>query len=69
MKERVIRAVAGSFVLISVTLAFTVHIYWLALAAFVGINLLQSSFSKFCPLEKILTKLGVEDTHAGARSC
>ncbi len=59
MRERVIRAVAGTFVLTSVLLAFTVNIQWLWLAVFVGANLLQSSFTKFCPLEMILTKFGV----------
>jgi hypothetical protein len=60
MRERVVRAVAGSMTLISVILAFTVNIQWLWLGAFVGTNLLQSSFTKFCPLELILDKLGVE---------
>ena len=60
MRERIVRAVAGSFVLISITLAYFVSINWLLLSAFVGVNLLQSSFTKFCPLEKILNKLGVE---------
>jgi hypothetical protein len=59
MKERIVRAVAGVFVLISIMLAYLVHINWLALAAFVGLNLLQSSFTKFCPLELILDKMGV----------
>lgn len=54
MKERIIRAVAGIFILTSITLAYWVHINWLGLAAFVGINLVQSSFTRFCPLEKIL---------------
>lgn len=60
MRERIVRAVAGTMVLISVTLALTVNIYWLGLAAFVGLNLFQSSFTKFCPLEIILDKAGVE---------
>ena len=60
MKERIIRAVAGTLVLVSITLAYFVNIYWLGLAAFVGLNLLQSSFSRFCPLEKILEKAGVQ---------
>ena len=60
MRERVVRAVAGTMVLISITLAFFVNIYWLGLAAFVGINLLQSSFTRFCPLEIILDKAGVK---------
>jgi len=50
-KEHIVRAVAGSMVLISVVLTVFVSIYWLILAAFVGLNLLQSSFTKFCPLE------------------
>ncbi len=61
MKERIIRAVAGTLVLTSVLLAIFVNIYWLALAAFVGLNLFQSSFTKFCPLEYFLEKFGVEN--------
>jgi len=60
MKERIVRAVAGTMVLISITLAYLISIYWLGLAAFVGINLVQSSFTRFCPLEMILDKFGVE---------
>ncbi|MBL7743955.1 MAG: DUF2892 domain-containing protein [Chitinophagaceae bacterium] len=60
MRERIIRAVAGTLVLTSITLAYFVHINWLLLAAFVGLNLLQSSFTRFCPLEEILKKAGVE---------
>jgi hypothetical protein len=60
MKERIVRAVAGSLVLISITLAYFVHINWIWLAVFVGVNLLQSSFTKFCPLEIILGACGVE---------
>lgn len=60
MRERIVHAVAGTFILISITLALLVNINWLFLAAFVGLNLLQSSFTKFCPLAKILDKFGVE---------
>ena len=60
MKERIVRAVAGTFVLTSIALAHFVNINWLWLAVVVGANLLQSSFTKFCPLEKILDALGVE---------
>ncbi|MFY7651464.1 MAG: YgaP family membrane protein [Chitinophagaceae bacterium] len=60
MKERIIRAVAGSFILTSVSLAYWVDINWLWLAVFVGFNLLQSSFTKFCPLEKILIALKIK---------
>jgi len=60
MKERIIRAVAGSLVLISILLSYYVSEYWLLLGVFVGINLVQSSFTKFCPLEKILDKAGMK---------
>lgn len=58
MKERIVRAVAGSFVLLSIALAHFVNTHWIWLAVFAGVNLLQSSFTKFCPLEKILDKMG-----------
>jgi hypothetical protein len=57
--ERYIRMFAGSFVLISLALAHFVNPHWLWFTAFVGANLLQSSFTRFCPLEMILRKLGV----------
>jgi len=60
MKERIVRAVAGSMVLFSLTLGWFVSPYWLLLTAFVGLNLLQSSFTRFCPLEKILDYAGVK---------
>jgi hypothetical protein len=47
MRERIVRAVAGTLVLVSIALAYFVNNYWLALAAFVGLNLLQSSVTKF----------------------
>ncbi|HZW69801.1 MAG TPA: DUF2892 domain-containing protein [Hanamia sp.] len=61
MKERIVRAVAATMVLASVTLAYTVNINWLWLCVFVGVNLLQSAFTKFCPLELILKAGGVKD--------
>lgn len=60
MRERIVRAVAGSIVLISIALTYYVSIKWLWLGVFVGVNLLQSSITKFCPLEKILDAAGVE---------
>ena len=61
MKQRIIRAFAGSIILISITLAIKVNINWLWLTAFVGANLFQSSITKWCLLEVILGKLGVKD--------
>ena len=57
--ERYIRLFAGSFVLLSLLLANVHSRHWLWFTTFVGFNLLQSSLTKFCPLEIILRKLGV----------
>ena len=54
-----IRRFAGAFVLISLALAHYHSPYWLWFTAFVGFNLLQSSFTNFCPLEMMLRKFGV----------
>ncbi|NHM02967.1 YgaP family membrane protein [Flavobacterium difficile] len=61
MKNRIIRAIAGSFVLISILLSIYVNPNWLWFTAFVGANLLQSSITKWCLMEDILAKLGVKD--------
>ncbi|MBK9046601.1 MAG: DUF2892 domain-containing protein [Bacteroidetes bacterium] len=61
MINRIIRSVAGSFILISVILAIYVNLNWLWFTAFVGINLLQSSFTKWCLMEDILKKAGVKE--------
>ncbi len=68
MKERIVRAVAGTFVLTSIVLAFYINIQWLWLGIFVGVNLLQSSFTRFCPLEKILDAFGVDKERYGSCS-
>lgn len=56
--ERIVLAFAGTVVLLSVILSVTVNLNFLWLTAFVGTNLLQSSFTGFCPLAIILKKLG-----------
>ena len=61
MKERIVRAVAGTIVLTSIILAYAVNISWLWLDVFVGVNLLQSAFTKFCPLELILKAAGIKN--------
>lgn len=61
MLNRIIRAVAGTFILISLLLAIYVNINWLWFTAFVGANLLQSSITKWCLMEDILKKFGVKD--------
>lgn len=57
--EQWIRAIAGTFVLVSVGLGYFHHRYWFLFTAFVGLNLLQSAFTKWCLMENILEKLGV----------
>jgi glucan phosphoethanolaminetransferase (alkaline phosphatase superfamily) len=57
--ERVIRVVAGSFILISVALEYFVNKWCLLFAAFVGLNLFQFGFSDFCPMKDILLAFGV----------
>lgn len=57
--QRVIRFVAGLFVMISVFLGYYVSEYWFLFTAFVGINLLQSSITCWCLMEDILSALGV----------
>ncbi len=58
--ERWVMAVAGTFILISVNLAVFYSINWLWFTGFVGLNLLQSAFTGFCPLAIILKKMGVK---------
>lgn len=55
----IIRRFAGAFILLSLVLAHYHSPYWLWFTAFVGFNLLQSSFTDFCPLEMVLRKFGV----------
>ena len=52
--DSIIRRFAGFFVLVSVALGYFVHPAWLLFTAFVGVNLIQSSVTKFCPLERVL---------------
>lgn len=56
--DRIVLAFAGSMIILSLLLSYFVSPYWLALTAFVGVNLLQSAFTGFCPLAMILKKAG-----------
>ena len=60
MINRFIRAIAGTFILISLLLAHYVDPNFLWFTAFVGANLLQSSFTQWCLMETILKKLGIK---------
>lgn len=57
--EYAIRAIAGSFILLSLSLGYLVSPYWFLFTGFVGLNLLQSAFTGWCPMETFLGKLGV----------
>lgn len=57
--DRLVFAIAGTFILFSLALAQWVHPYWLWFTVFVGANLLQSAFTGFCPLALVLKALGV----------
>ena len=59
--ERYLRLIAGAFVAVSVALGYWVHPGWFALTTFVGLNLFQSAFTKWCPMMTILRKLGVPE--------
>jgi hypothetical protein len=58
--ERSLRLIAGAFVLASAGLAYWLNPAWLLFTAFVGLNLIQSAFTNWCPMMTILRKLGVE---------
>lgn len=59
--ERGLRLTAGTFILISLALAYWVSPYWLLFTAFVGLNLFQSGISNWCPAMMILRKIGLKD--------
>jgi hypothetical protein len=60
--ERYLRLIAGAFVLATTCLAVVHSRYWLLFTGFVGLNLVQSAFTNWCPMMTILRKLGVSDT-------
>ena len=65
--ERIVRIVAGSFILLSLSLGVEgspvfVSRYFLLLTAFVGLNLFQSGFTQICPLNNILAKFGIKNS-------
>lgn len=60
--ENYIRRIAGTLVLISLALGLWVSKWWFLFTAFVGLNLIQSSFTGWCLMEDILRKFGVKDS-------
>ena len=66
--DRLIRRFAGVFVLLSLALGWWIHPAWFLFTAFVGVNLLQSSVTRFCPLERVLGRLGLAGCVAAPRA-
>jgi hypothetical protein len=64
--ERGVRLMAGVMVLLSLALAHFLSPYWLWLTVFVGLNLLQSAFTNWCPAMAILRGIGFKDANCGA---
>ena len=62
--DKAVMAFAGAMVLVSVALSLWLTLYWLLLTAFVGLNLLQASFTGFCPLAVALRRFGVRPGQA-----
>ena len=60
-QERAIRILAGTMVLISLGLGFFVSQWWYLLTVFVGLNLIQSGFTGFCPPQKLLARMGLKE--------
>ncbi len=58
--DTALRGIAGSFILLSLALAHWVSPWWLLFTAFVGLNLLQSAFTRWCPMMAILRKAGMK---------
>jgi len=61
MKERMIKGIAGTFILIGLLLGYFVNEYFYLINVFVGLNLLQTSFTKWCLLGNILGSCGVKE--------
>jgi hypothetical protein len=57
-----LRLIAGVFVIASVLLGMFVHPYFLWFTVFVGLNLVQSAFTRWCPMMSILRRLGIQDS-------
>ncbi len=59
--NQALRALAGLVILLSLALGTWVHPYWYIFTAFVGANLLQSAFTRWCPAMAIFRKIGLKD--------
>lgn len=61
--ERYLRLIAGSFVVASLILGYLQNPYWFLFTAFVGLNLVQSAFTNWCPMMTFLRWLGIKEAH------
>lgn len=59
--ENALRSIAGVFILLSLALTHYVSPWWMLFTAFIGLNLLQSGFTKWCPMIWILKKAGMRN--------
>lgn len=66
--ERALRMIAGAVVLISLALGYWVSPYWYLFTAFVGLNLLQSAFTNWCPMMVVLRKLGLPEPACASKA-
>jgi hypothetical protein len=64
--ERALRLIAGFFVMVSTLLAYLHNPYWLLFTGFVGLNLVQSAFTNWCPMVWILSKAGLPPCTVGS---
>jgi len=64
--ERVVVALSGFMILLSLALAYLVSPYWLAFAAIIGLNLSQSAFTGFCPIAYVLKAVGMRPGSASS---
>ncbi|ATC93076.1 YgaP family membrane protein [Pseudoalteromonas tunicata] len=56
-----LRLIAGFMIIVSVLLSYFVHPYWTFFTLFIALNLIQSAFSKWCPMISLLRSLGLKD--------
>jgi hypothetical protein len=64
-QQQAVHVLAGSLILLGLTLAHAVSPWWLLLPVFVGLNLFQWGFTGFCPAEKLFAKLGLRSAPCG----
>ena len=69
MLNKYFRVIVGFMMLLTVFLTFYVSINWLWFGVFIGVNMIQSAFTKWCLLETILVKLGVKNEGSSCSSC